>query len=167
MLKEVNFMYTWSKMRSKLENDYLAESLKGRIQYFVTRYRDTHDQEGRASIKFDGEEILKGSYCEMWSKESFLKDNEKYRLWSANPKMDEVALKYGQFDQRCFYRAFEEFDNQAIEKSLESENLLVRIFAILDRRLGKRRLEKIKENVLNEPEMFQIFCKIRLDAENL
>ena len=36
--------------------------------------------------------------------------------------------------------AFGILDNQSIEKSLVSENPLVRIFALLDRRLGKRRL---------------------------
>lgn len=81
--------------------------------------------------------------------------------------MDEVALDLGCFDQRCFYSAFEEFDNQSIEESLKSDNLLVRIFAILDRRIGKRRLLKISEEIENEPEIFQFFYKVRVEAEHL
>lgn len=162
-------MYTWSKMRAKLENEYLADSLKGHIQYFVTTYKKSHDQEGRASIRLDGKEILSGSYYEQWSKAPLLPKDETYdaRLWLEFPFMDDTALKYGQFDQRCFYRAFDEFDNQSIEKSLDSENLLVRIFAVLDRRLGKRRLEKFKENISEESEVFQTFLKIRLKAEGM
>ncbi len=32
-------MARWSGMKAKLEKDYLAESLRGHIQYFVTNYR--------------------------------------------------------------------------------------------------------------------------------
>ena len=48
----------------------------------------------------------------------------------------EGTLNDGCFDNIFFYEAFHEFDNQSIEKSLVSENPLVRIFALLDRRLG-------------------------------
>lgn len=41
--------------------------------------------------------------------------------------MNDTALKLGVFNQRCFYNAFAEFDNQNIETSLKSENLIVRI----------------------------------------
>ena len=81
--------------------------------------------------------------------------------------MDNTALEYGQFDQRCFYNAFNEFDNQSIERSLYSENLLIRIFAILDRRVGKRTLSKLRENIQNEPQVFQQFFSIRMDAEEM
>ena len=81
--------------------------------------------------------------------------------------MDNTALKYGQFDQRCFYSAFQEFDNQSIEDSLKSSNLLIRIFAILDRRVGKKTLNKIKETIDSEPDIFIIFFTIRMEAEGL
>ena len=80
--------------------------------------------------------------------------------------MDNTAVKYGQFDQRCFYSAFHEFDNQSIEQSLASEDMLVRIFAILDKRTGKRRLEKMSLSISDEPEIFQLFYDIRIKAEN-
>lgn len=141
-------MYTWSKMRTKLENEYLADSLKGRIRYFATTYRESHDREGRAAILLDGKEIISGSYYEQWSKAHLLPKDEtlEQRLRSEFPFMDDTALKYGQFDQRCFYSAFQEFDNQSIEESLKSNNLLIRIFAILDRRVGKKTLIQNKRN---------------------
>lgn len=46
-----------------------------------------------------------------------------------NAYMDDVALKLGVFDQRCFYQAFEEFEHQSIEESLVSDNLIIRILA--------------------------------------
>ena len=131
-------MSSWSGIRKKLEKEYLAESLQGHIQYFATTYSKSPDHEGRAAIRYD-----------------------------ENAFMDDTALKLGVFDQRCFYKAFAEFDNQSIEISLKSENLLVRIFAILDRRVGKRKLIQMKETIENEPDTFQEFYAIRMDAEGL
>ena len=73
----------------------------------------------------------------------------------------------GIFDQRCFYNAFAEFDQQSIEMSLKSENLIVRIFAVLDRRVGKRRLALMKETIAEEPDTFREFYAIRVKAEGL
>lgn len=81
--------------------------------------------------------------------------------------MDDIAVQFGQFDQRCFYIAFYEFDNQSIEKSLSSENALVKVFALLDRRTGKRCLRSIKENINSEGEVFRMFFNIRAEAEGI
>lgn len=81
--------------------------------------------------------------------------------------MDNTAMKLGIFDQRCFYRAFDEFDNQSIEESLLSEDILVRIFALLDRRVGKRRLLAMKDHIETECETIQRFFSIRAKAENI
>ena len=81
--------------------------------------------------------------------------------------MDDTALRLGIFDQRCFYNAFAEFDQQSIEMSLKSENLIVRIFAVLDRRVGKRRLALMKETIAEESDTFREFYAIRIKAEGL
>ena len=84
-----------------------------------------------------------------------------------NAFIDDTALKLGVFNQRCFYRAFDEFDNQSIEASLISGDLIVKIFAILDRRIGKRRLLKMKDTICNESDTFQVFYAIRANAEHI
>ena len=162
-------MHTWTKIRHKLENEYLADSLKGHIRYFATSYSKYPDHEGRAAILLDDKQIIAGSYCEQWSRVDELPRDDTFekRLSCEFPFMDDTALKYGQFDQRCFYRAFDEFDNQSIEQSLASENLLVRIFALLDRRVGKRRLIKLREAIDAEPEVFRTFYESRAAAEEL
>lgn len=60
-----------------------------------------------------------------------------------------------------------EFDNQSIEKSLTSENLIVKIFAVLDKRTGKRKLISMRENIYEEPKIFQRFYFIRVKSEDL
>ena len=148
-------MAIWSGIKAKLENEYLAESLRGRIQYFATTYRESHDREGRAAILCDGKEILRGAYY-----------NKFAPLWEYKD-IDDTALREGAFDQRSFYEAFAEFDNQSIDKSLQSDNLLVRIFAILDRRVGKRKILSMKDELSVQPAAFRMFYDIRAKAEKI
>ena len=75
--------------------------------------------------------------------------------------MDDTALRLSFFGQRCFYNAFAEFDDQDIEMSLNSANLIVRIFAVLDRRVGKRRLTLVKKKIQENQILFQEFFAIR------
>lgn len=50
-------MATGSGIRKKLETEYLAQSLQGHIQYYATSYSRSPDHEGRAAIRYDGNEI--------------------------------------------------------------------------------------------------------------
>lgn len=162
-------MPTWSGIRKKLETEYLAQSLQGHIQYYATSYSKSPDHEGRAAIRYDGKEIIQGCYWNNWMKADLFPKDEKYdkRMRTEMAYMDDTALKLGVFDQRCFYNAFAKFDNQDIEASIKSDDLIVRIFAVLDRRIGKRRLALMKETIGNEPEAFQELYLIRAKAEGL
>lgn len=150
-------MSSWSGIRKKLETEYLAPSLRGHIQYYATSYSRSPDHEGRAAIRYDGKEIIKGCYYNNWIKADLFPKDEKYekRMKEEFAFMDDTALRLGIFDQ------------QGIEMSLKSENLIVRIFAVLDRRVGKRRLALMKETIAEEPDTFREFYAIRMKAEGL
>ena len=162
-------MSTWSGIRHKLETEYLAPSLRGHIQYFATSYSKSPDHEGRAAIRYNGKEIIKGNYWNQYVKAHLFPKDDNYerRMHESFPFVDNTALELGIFDQRCFYQAFEEFDTQSIEKSLVSDNLIVRILAVLDRRIGKRRLISMKDFMEEEPPVFQEFYAIRKHHEGL
>lgn len=165
-------MATWSGIRNKLENEYLAQSLRGHIQYFVTSYSKAPDNNGRVAIRYDGKEIFRTVYFD-WDMTAWLSDlrlcNEypdKSRLecWKIANK---ETINIGKFSHNIFYDSFSEFDNQSIEKSLSSENAIVRMLAILDRRVGKRRLISMKDKIENEPDWIKNFYRLRMNAENL
>ena len=162
-------MSTWSGIRHKLETEYLAPNLRSHIQYFATSYSKSPNHEGRAAIRYNGKEIIKGNYWNQYVKAHLFPKDDTYdrRMRESFPFIDNTALELGVFDQRCFYQAFEEFDNQNIDKSLSSDNLIVRIFAILDRRVGKRRLISMRELMENQPSVFQEFYAIRMHHEGL
>ena len=41
------------------------------------------------------------------------------------------------------------------------------MFAILDRRVGRRTLAEIKDNIKNQPEWLIVFYELRIDAEKI
>lgn len=165
-------MATWSGIRNKLENEYLAQSLRGHIQYFSATYSKSPDHIGRFAVRYDGEEIFRTDYYD-WDMTSWRRDIE---LWDEYPDKSRLecwaiakkeTINSGKFPPDIFYDSFDEFDNQSIEKSLYSENAIVRMLAILDRRVGKRRLIAMRERIKDEPEWIQKFYRLRINAENL
>ena len=162
-------MSTWSGIRHKLEAEYLAPSLRGHIQYFATSYSKSPDHEGRAAIRYNDKEIIKGNYWNQYVKAHLFPKDDTYerRMHEGFPFIDNTALGLGVFDQQCFYQAFDEFENQNIDKSLVSDNLIVRIFAVLDRRVGKRRLIAMRNLMEEQDPVFQEFYAIRMYHEGL
>ena len=153
---------------------YLCPALRGHIQYFATSYSKSADHEGRAAIRVDGVEVLRSNYYtyfeNVWTKFHHLRSTTLKDHDSAKEAINQAhayALEQGTFDQKVFYEAFGIFDNQSIEKSLVSENPLVRIFALLDRRLGKRRLLALEDSMEQELDWVRAFYVIRLQAEGL
>ena len=156
-------MPTWSHTRKKLEEDYLCPALRGRVQYFATTYKLCPDHEGRAAIRVDGVEVLKSGYYAYAS--AFWKlQNVEGADWR---EAAQIVLDNGLFDQRDFYAAFQEFDNQSVETSLTSKHPIVRIFALLDRRAGKRRLAALESTMENELDWVRPFYLLRMEAEGL
>ena len=66
-----------------------------------------------------------------------------------------------------FCDALADYRNQDIKVSIQSDNPIVRMFAILDRRVGKRTLEKLKDDLDEQPEWLKQFYILRFEAENL
>ncbi|MBR3269560.1 MAG: HAD family hydrolase [Oscillospiraceae bacterium] len=164
-------MHRFSYMRKKLETEYLAESLRGRLTYFVTNYHNMHDKdEGRVAVRLDGAEILKSNFFDRmdahWKYYYQTPDDPENGMknWQ---EAGQKAIADGTFFQIDFYRAFAEFDSRSIAESLRSENALVRMFALLDRRTGKRTLEKLRPEMEHAPQWLKMIYAVRLEAEHL
>ena len=139
---------SWSDLNSWL-NECLCEALKGRITYFLTRYHKVHNAYGRAAILLDGKELVCFSWIEQYRQEQavsakFAEDSSQD--WFAlsdekKPAWDE-ACTYCEWD---FLKAVLAFRNLSIQDALHSEDYIIKILAILDKRTGKRTLQKIAQ----------------------
>ena len=149
-------MHDWSGMRKKLEQDYLAEPLRGHIRYFATTYKHSPDQEGRVAILLDDREIFGGNYWDAWPDEILYPDEDPFVM---------MMQCYEGLNQRDFYEAFHIFDTQSVQESLCSENRIVRLFAVLDRRVGRRTLMKLRDSLSTQTPAFRKLYEIRMQAE--
>lgn len=178
---------SWSKLRNRLENDLLCPSLRGRVHYFRTIYHKAPDQYGRFAVQVDGREVFRANpYNEgrIWTLEEQIKENQNIppREWTgkgptgftneaenaaAEEKARLLAAEEGVVD--CFEipSLLQQYLNQSIEESLSSPEPVVRMFAILDRRVGKRRLRQMAQTWQEQPEWLQFFCRLRLEAEQI
>lgn len=147
---------SWSKIRKILEEDRLCPALRDRVQYFMTRYHDAHDDYGRFCVRVDGKEYVCGSVYQV-----------RFKLppvpWTELRAKSDAAGIYHVWEFGDAINAY--LDDLSIEDALTSDDLLVRMLAVLDRRVGKRRLPTIAAAMKNEPEWLQFFYRLRLEAE--
>ncbi len=163
---------SWSDMRKQLEETNICQSLKGRIQYFATRYKKSHDEEGRVAIRLDGQEVLKSCFYDWYRKrykaeDSFVLPAGKLGYWEYFDLINIETHNLAGFDQYGFYKAFYQYQNHSIEENLACPDPIVRLFTILDKRVGKRRLKRILPEVESQPEWLQFFYQLRLKSEGI
>ncbi|MBQ4338035.1 MAG: hypothetical protein IJC37_01260 [Clostridia bacterium] len=165
---------SWSGMRKYLEKEMLADSLKGRVRYGCTTY-----------VGMDGCKIFEVCIddqkvkCFSWETvnnyfiEKGYKTIEKpYGVTEYWDEFWSLLNKYPlnertEYIDSEFADALAEYRNQDIKSSVESDNPIVRMFAVLDRRVGKRTLEELKDALAEQPEWLKRFYVFRLEAENM
>lgn len=165
---------SWSGMRKYLEQDMLACTLQGRIRYGCTTYVGM-DGCHIFEVCVDGIQVKRFS----WETVNTYFINNGYTT-NANPNgigeywaefwhlMDKHPLdKRTEYTDEEFCQALEVYRNQDIQDSINSQNPLVRMFAVLDRRIGKRTLTKLYESIEEQPEWLRQFYLLRLHAENI
>lgn len=160
---------SWSGMRKYLEQDMLADSLKNRIRYSCSTFVGM-DGCGLFAIHVDDKTIKQFS-METVASDVFTGQKPVYMpdywkgYWSEKNKTSLESRQ--EFDDEEFSDALKQYRAINISDALSSSNPIVRMFAILDRRVGKRTLEKESITVNNQPEWLQFFYKLRLDAEQI
>lgn len=164
----------WSRTKKQLE-ELTCTVLKSRVKFFVTQYRKSHDQHGRACIVVDGKEVF--DMCDLkynvnaWDKKIELKENPEMRRYDESysifREVDEIIREQGVFNEDHFFDAVTQYLNNPVEDSLKSENMIVLILALLDRRVGKRTLNSLNEEIKKRHTMVQYFYKLRCEAEGI
>lgn len=163
---------SWSGMRKYLEQDMLADSLKGRIRYGCTSYTGM-DGCHIFEICIDGKQVKRFSWETV---NSYFIDNgytsnknpcgtgeywaEFWALLNKVPVSDRT-----EYTDDEFCAALEKYRSQDIQKSISSDNPLIRMFAVLDRRLGKRTLLNLKNESASQPQWLQQIYTLRFSAD--
>lgn len=163
---------SWSGMRKYLDQEMLAQSLRGRVRYGCTTYVGM-DGCHIFEICIDGKQMKRFSWETV---NSYFIDNgytsnqnpsgiREYwtEFW---PLLDKYPItNRTEYTDGEFCNALAKYQNQDIQESLRSNNSLIRMFAILDRRVGKRTLTKLKSEFEDQPQWLQQIYLIRFTAE--
>lgn len=155
---------SWVGLKKQLEQ-FLCDELQGRITYFLARYHKVHNAYGRAAIRLDGRELICFSWIEMYRQ-----DADLGLQWQQSGEYDEAALKEKWDREKAYHDinfldAALQFLEMPISGALKSENYIIKILAILDRRVGKRTLAKIAQRgeYAAYPDWVRQFYELRLE----
>lgn len=156
---------SWSGLKKQLEQ-FLCDEFQGRITYFLARYHKVHNAYGRAAIRLDGNELVCFSWIEMYQQDADLN-----LQWQESGEYEKKALKE-KWDREKIYHdldfldAASQFAGMPIAQALESENYIIKIFAVLDGRVGKRKLAEIARLREYEayPDWVRQFYELRLNS---
>ena len=162
----MNHYKSWSGLNKQL-TERLCAPLKTRITYLLTRYHDVHNAYGRAAIRLDGTELVVFSWIDQYRQEF-----ETDRLVRENDITYEAAAEQlkPKFDATCTYSEMDflsaalDYRDLSIQDALHSENLIIRVLAILDKRAGKRTIQAcVAEDAYQKlPHWVQQFYELRL-----
>lgn len=156
----------WSKVKAVMY-ERMAPKLKGRIKYHFTYCRPGKNSE--SCQKCHCQYCAQDKYFEIAIDKSWymLSNNQVYTIYGPYPK-EEDEKQGGLFEMGDVWDAIHLYLTEyPIEKCLEKENYLLFLFAVLDRRVGKRRIKAIYDNIDNEPEWIQPFIRLRAEAEGI
>lgn len=153
----------WSKLKKTIEDNF-AESLSRRVRIYVTRYTSGSYFMVRGWITIDKEEIANFSTPDNYSRLEWDMSDIDKRI-PAEDRSEGNAVEKGEFSRADFLNACWQYIGMNINESLKSENPVIRAFAMLDRRLGKRRLKLIDKQNLH-PLVLKCLS-LRLECESI
>lgn len=174
---------SWSKLRKQIEA-LLCDSLKGKVTYFFTSYREAYEKGGRATINYNKRELIAFSWPTGFAQREDMEKQYEKMGDIPSPLVDfegnmqayraaRDTLFREKWMPECFLRDYDFvrsvtiYLNTDITSALHSDNYLLRIFAYMDRRVGKRTLVKIKEEAEKLPEWVRQFYDLRCEAERI
>jgi hypothetical protein len=169
----------WSKLKKSVE-EFFCDSLKNRIEIHLTNYRAIHEPETRFWIVCDGEEIYNISKLK-WIQEyyglaeeirevnkcsSYEDPNQKEGYYKAYDQAGDIVNKKGIISDDYFGDSLKEYLSLPFEEALISQNPIFKALAMIDKRLGIRRLKDLELSGSEHPLVKKLY-EIRCNAEGI
>ncbi len=162
----------WSQLKKKIESNF-CEPLRKRIALHVVLYRTRktpHIALGEMRILVDRlivfrsnsheAEIFWNAVCQQVKMDQTVE--KKNRYLEAGRRMDKLAMSGHENSQRIL----QDYLSYSIDEAMASEKILIRALGMIDRRLGKRRLVRIKLKEDEHP-LIRLFYELRRFSEGL
>ena len=159
----------WSKTRWALEQR-LAESLKKRVSYSFAVKRTFYSELHTMYIHVGGEVWFATNPKSYDEREKRVKE-----IGNSDTAQIEVVRNTGlvgvgkrEYPEYAVTDCIHQYLNElSIDEAFTHDNYFIRLLALLDNRVGKRRLRPLLDNIDNEPEWFRKWIRLRCEAEGL
>jgi hypothetical protein len=157
----------WSRLKKIVEASF-AESVKGRVRIYSTRYRCSC---GRGWITVDGEELADLSTLASGNKYRAVYHETTrtvYAKYPAVPKEERVpgrAAEPGEFSRFDLHEACWEYVHTSVNDSIKSDNPLVNSLAVLNAKVGKTRLRSLAQRELHP--LVRSLVEFRMKSEGI
>ncbi|MBN2777376.1 MAG: hypothetical protein JXR36_07025 [Bacteroidales bacterium] len=161
----------WSQLKKRIEEN-LADSVRGKVEFFTTAYRKPNSSTGRGWITVDGDEIVNFSTMDSGTVYGRIYNEttpENKNRYATHEKIDPSDRTEGQLIEKGEFSRFDlhicmfESLNMTVKEMLEHDSPIVQSLGILDRRTGKRTLEKLRTQTWDK--LPQLFLEYRLKNE--
>lgn len=164
----------WSKLRKELR-EFITPELRARIDIHCTCYHDAHDENGEVWITVDGKKVFGGGYYHWYlspvPKELLSDFSIKHGIHQdfLKPKIEskevENIMKLGIHETSHITKVLGNYLNTPFEDSLNSNNPIYKAFALIDKRLGKRKFVSI--DICDEKhQLVKLFYGLRKECLN-
>lgn len=187
----------WKYIKKQLEKEYLCERLQKHITYDLTNYKPATWYQQHFIMKFDDEVLLDASqvhfewdkrytsphtqygisravYSKLQHKYNFESfgvseyDIERYTTDVIQEGLSNLAHFQGIYGVEEIIDAISVYLHSDIQKCLHSHEFFIVALAILDRRCGKRTLEKYADyDYLIAPDWLKRIFRLRFEAEGI
>jgi hypothetical protein len=91
---------------------------------------------------------------------------ERQELSRASEDAEKFLINQNIFESYHLFAPFMDYGSLSIDEAMNSENIIIKAYSMLDRRLGKRSLEKLEFTNETHPIIFD-FYKIRCGVEGV
>lgn len=164
----------WTRIQ-KMLSERLAKSLRGRLAIHQARYRHSREELGRIWVEIDQVEVASFTTTSAVRRRRELTDelmdvNNSWGSTTAYHHADQDALALmnaaGEQSDYAAWGDLEAYLSLPIEEALTSTNPLIRALAMVDRRIGKRRLQALRISKRDHPLVFSLYS-LRCEAEGI
>ena len=158
-------------MRKYLEKEMLSPALRGRIRYGCTHFAGMEEcrvfeisVDGKTVKRFSWETVNSYFIEKGYAKKTSPMSIREYwqGFW---PLLEKYPMaRREEYTDQEFCAALETYRNQSIQASLSSPDPIVRMFAVLDRRVGKRAMQRLTEERESQPDWLRFFYDLRVNC---
>ena len=171
-------MANWTSLKKQVEGRF-AESVRGRVQLHMARFREGVDDAGKIWMTLDKKPFAEFDHCRStvvqyslaWQIHSInhpTSDDSRWYPVSLEADKEAIAIrkKRGLFTWHEFWQAMVRYLSMPADRVFHCEDPMIRAIGFFDRRIGKRRLRQAEFGVGELPLVVGCY-EFRCEAEGL